>query len=201
VNHSDRLRELERQMATLDERVKNLRSGVELMASDFSAATKQFQKVDKRILLVTRDVERHEKRFDDTRDRWWRYSELFFAAVLGGLVTVGAQLVIKAIEQRTTDRMPGRRVNHSPVKEGVRMSPSVQNVLEAFQRLTEDEQRELASAILRGVTELDEPPLNDEALTMIAEESFRLSMTSARQPWTMAKPSEGDTKSWRPFRG
>ena len=53
------------------------------------------------------------------------------------------------------------------------MSTSVQNLLEAFQRLAPDEQREAASAILRRVSDLDYPPLDDEALAQIADQSFQ----------------------------
>lgn len=51
------------------------------------------------------------------------------------------------------------------------MSTSVHKVLEAFQRLAQDEQREAASAILRSVADLDSPPLDDAALVQIADQS------------------------------
>jgi hypothetical protein len=53
------------------------------------------------------------------------------------------------------------------------MNTPVQDVIEAFPRLTPDEQRVVASVILRSLAELDDPPLDDEALAQIADESFR----------------------------
>lgn len=53
------------------------------------------------------------------------------------------------------------------------MSASVKQILEEFQLLTPGDQREAAAAILRGLAELDYPRLEDEALSQIADESFK----------------------------
>lgn len=53
------------------------------------------------------------------------------------------------------------------------MSASVRSILEAFQRLTPEEQQEAAREILRGVMPMDSPPLDDEDLARIADESFQ----------------------------
>jgi hypothetical protein len=50
---------------------------------------------------------------------------------------------------------------------------TVQHLVEAFHRLTPDEQREAAAMILRSVVDLDYPPLDDEALAQIADQSFQ----------------------------
>ncbi len=53
------------------------------------------------------------------------------------------------------------------------MINSVKQIIEAFQRLTPDEQREAASVILRSAADLDYPPLDDETLAQIADQSFQ----------------------------
>jgi hypothetical protein len=53
------------------------------------------------------------------------------------------------------------------------MTTAVQHVIEAFGRLSQSEQQEAAALILRSVTELDYPPLDDEALAQIADLSFQ----------------------------
>jgi hypothetical protein len=52
------------------------------------------------------------------------------------------------------------------------MSTAVQRLLDAFDRLTEDEQREAASEILMRTLRFDDPPLEDEMLNRIAHEIF-----------------------------
>ena len=49
---------------------------------------------------------------------------------------------------------------------------SVRELLGAFDRLTETDQREFLVEILRRTGELEFPPLDDETLTRIADESF-----------------------------
>jgi hypothetical protein len=53
------------------------------------------------------------------------------------------------------------------------MNTPVQEVIDAFQRLIPDEQRVVASVILCSSAELDDPPLDDEALAQVADESFQ----------------------------
>ena len=52
------------------------------------------------------------------------------------------------------------------------MSTSVENILDSIERLSEPEKRELLSEIMRRTVSLDVPPLTDEELVLIAEESF-----------------------------
>lgn len=52
------------------------------------------------------------------------------------------------------------------------MSTTPQNILEAFNQLPEIEKHALASEIIKQVTQLDIPPLTDEALTEIADSLF-----------------------------
>jgi hypothetical protein len=52
------------------------------------------------------------------------------------------------------------------------MSTAVQNILDSIERLSEPEKRELISEIMRRTVSLDVPPLTDEELVLIAEESF-----------------------------
>ena len=52
-------------------------------------------------------------------------------------------------------------------------SPSVRDLLEAFDGLTECDRREFVVEILRRVGELEWPPLDEETINRIADESFR----------------------------
>jgi hypothetical protein len=52
------------------------------------------------------------------------------------------------------------------------MTTRVRNILESFDLLSETDQRELASEILRRSRRLDIPPLTDEQLVFAAEETF-----------------------------
>jgi hypothetical protein len=53
-----------------------------------------------------------------------------------------------------------------------RMSTTVQEILDSFERLPEGEKRELAAEIIRRTAHLELPPLTDEDLILIAEELF-----------------------------
>jgi hypothetical protein len=52
------------------------------------------------------------------------------------------------------------------------MSTSVNEILHSFDQLSEAEQRELASEIIRRTIEFDLPPLTDEELVLNAETLF-----------------------------
>jgi hypothetical protein len=52
------------------------------------------------------------------------------------------------------------------------MTVSVQDLLDSFDRLPEPERWEAAAEILRRTSHLDLPPLDDEALSLRAEELF-----------------------------
>ena len=52
------------------------------------------------------------------------------------------------------------------------MSDQVQNLINAFDRLSESEQREFAATVLRRTRDLSWPPLDDETIDRIADESF-----------------------------
>jgi hypothetical protein len=51
-------------------------------------------------------------------------------------------------------------------------SEPVRDLLGAFDRLTEPDQREFVSEILRRTSSLEWPPLDDETIDRIADESF-----------------------------
>ncbi len=53
------------------------------------------------------------------------------------------------------------------------MSTSVQQVLEAFQRLTPEEQREAATVLIRNVADPVTLSWDDETLALIADQSFQ----------------------------
>jgi hypothetical protein len=53
------------------------------------------------------------------------------------------------------------------------MSSAVQSLIDAFDQLTGDERREAAYEILRRAQLTDNPPLDDETIDRIADESFR----------------------------
>ena len=52
------------------------------------------------------------------------------------------------------------------------MSEQVKHLISAFDRLTESDRREFAAAVLRRTCDLSLPPLDDETIDRIADESF-----------------------------
>lgn len=52
------------------------------------------------------------------------------------------------------------------------MSTMVRGLLDAFDRLSTNEQREAVIEILRRTRDLELPPLDDESIDRIADESF-----------------------------
>lgn len=52
------------------------------------------------------------------------------------------------------------------------MSHDLQLVLDSFDRLVEEEKREALAALLLRARALEWPPLDDETIDLIAEESF-----------------------------
>ncbi len=52
------------------------------------------------------------------------------------------------------------------------MIDQVQNLIMAFDRLTEAQKREVAAQVLRRTRDLEWPPLDDETIDRIADESF-----------------------------
>jgi hypothetical protein len=56
--------------------------------------------------------------------------------------------------------------------ESVSMSDPVRDLLGAFDRLTEHDQRDFLSEILRRTKDLELPPLDEETINQIADESF-----------------------------
>ncbi len=53
------------------------------------------------------------------------------------------------------------------------MSAAVQGLLDAFDRLPEDKRRDVAIELLRRARHFECPPLSDEALAQIADQSFQ----------------------------
>ncbi len=52
------------------------------------------------------------------------------------------------------------------------VSNQVQTLISAFDQLSEIEQREFASVVLRRTRDMSFPPLDDETINRIADESF-----------------------------
>ncbi len=52
------------------------------------------------------------------------------------------------------------------------LSDSVRDLLRAFDGLTEEDRRDFFSEILRHTEDLEWPPLDEEAISRIADESF-----------------------------
>jgi hypothetical protein len=52
------------------------------------------------------------------------------------------------------------------------MTSAVRQLLESFDRLSEDERREAASEMLKRAPDFDYPPLDDETVDRLAEEVF-----------------------------
>ncbi len=59
-----------------------------------------------------------------------------------------------------------------PTNDPQSLSEPVQELLGAFERLTKDDQLDFFSEIMRRTTDLEWPPLDDEAIDRIADESF-----------------------------
>jgi hypothetical protein len=51
-------------------------------------------------------------------------------------------------------------------------SDQIQNLITAFDRLTAGQQREFAAAVLQRIRDLEWPPLDNETIDRIADESF-----------------------------
>jgi len=54
------------------------------------------------------------------------------------------------------------------------MSEAVQELLKSFDRLPDSERQEALSAILKRAQELEYPPLDDETLSRIADETWQM---------------------------
>lgn len=52
------------------------------------------------------------------------------------------------------------------------LSGPVRDLLDAFDRLTKDDQRDFFSEIMRCTKDLEWPPLDEETINQIADESF-----------------------------
>ncbi len=52
------------------------------------------------------------------------------------------------------------------------LSEPVRDLLRAFDRLNEDDRRDFVSEIMRRTKDLEWPPLDEEAISRIADESF-----------------------------
>src|SRR5207253_2090222 len=52
------------------------------------------------------------------------------------------------------------------------MSTAVRGILDTFEHLSGDEQREVAAEVLRRTRDMEYPPLDEETLARIADETF-----------------------------
>jgi hypothetical protein len=52
------------------------------------------------------------------------------------------------------------------------MATSVQDLLQSFEGLSDDEKKEVASEMIRRLVKFDLPPLSDQELVLSAEELF-----------------------------
>ena len=66
----------------------------------------------------------------------------------------------------------------------------VQNLITEFDRLTEGQQREFAAAVLQRTRDLEWPPLDDETIDRIADESF------LQYDIREAADAEGAVRNW-----
>jgi hypothetical protein len=65
------------------------------------------------------------------------------------------------------------RVNPFSFGSGVSiMATSVQDLLQSFEGLSDDEKKEVASEMIRRLVKFDLPPLSDQELVLSAEELF-----------------------------
>jgi hypothetical protein len=69
------------------------------------------------------------------------------------------------------------------------MTTATQHLLDAFDRLSAEEQQAVACELLRRLRDVDLPPLSDEELVLSAEALF-LNSTAEKPP--MPEPQRGD---------
>ena len=101
----DLLREHGERLATLDERIDQIRRDsvrIELAVARLESASSE---IDQRLVVTIRDVEKLEQKLDEIHSRRWDLWKLVLAAVLGACLTVGTGLVGKLLD-RLTPRAP-----------------------------------------------------------------------------------------------
>jgi hypothetical protein len=76
------------------------------------------------------------------------------------------------------------------------MATKIENILDSIEQLSDPEKRELLSEIMRRTVSIDVPPLTDEELVLIAEESFlELDKRESRDGWLPQRRGV-DSRSW-----
>ena len=106
--NTDKVNELVKMSATLIARLDAMEQRTGRLENDGTRYLRENHNLDKRLSLAVRDVERLEKkleetrsRIEETRSRNWDLWKLFLAALLGGLVSVAAGVVIKSLDRPT----------------------------------------------------------------------------------------------------
>jgi outer membrane murein-binding lipoprotein Lpp len=97
--NSAKIAKLEQTVATLNERLDNLREDVRRVSQAAGDSQKQFQDVDKRLAVAARDLDDFRKRLDDLLARRWELWKLVLAAFLGSVLTIAAGFVSRALDR------------------------------------------------------------------------------------------------------
>ena len=106
--NTNRIAALEKNVATVDERLDNLRRDVDRVTASSTETRDLLHDLEKRFILVARDQERLEKKLDELLARRWELWKLVLAGILGAVFTVAVGILNKTLE---------RRVNETPKRQ------------------------------------------------------------------------------------
>ena len=88
--NTDKIRSIELNFATLNERVDNLREELKKQDESIDLTSKTEQEINRRLSVFEHRVESIEKRFDELLVRRWDLWKLILAAFLGSILTIGS---------------------------------------------------------------------------------------------------------------
>jgi septal ring factor EnvC (AmiA/AmiB activator) len=108
--NTDKIRKLELDLATLDERVDNIRKNLEKQDVFVSKLDEQIRELGNRVSIVEHWVSAVEKRLDELLSRRWELWKLMLAAFLGSVLTLGSGFLSKWLE-RYVSNQPNQQGN------------------------------------------------------------------------------------------
>jgi len=118
-SNTDKIRELERQMATLVERVDTLRRDIDRGDQKVEKVDRALVDVSQGLALLTEQVGRLEKTRDEGQSKRWDLWKLVLAAFLGSILTIGSGLFARWLDRvilTTTHQTGGARPARDPRK-------------------------------------------------------------------------------------
>jgi predicted nucleic acid-binding Zn-ribbon protein len=84
---------MESSLATLVERIDNLREDLRRLEKLAQESLKSTQDLDLRFSLIDHRVTEIEKRLNEHSSRWWELAKLFIAGFLGGALTLAVEYI------------------------------------------------------------------------------------------------------------